>query len=94
MPCEYIRSWLMPSVFSTSTMGYQESGEYDCLSDLEAFLDQEWIRRAWTFQEIMLASNPILICGNAAIGWRQLQEGLGFVNDTSFFLILMQSSRR
>ncbi|KAK1779308.1 heterokaryon incompatibility protein-domain-containing protein [Copromyces sp. CBS 386.78] len=46
------------------------SGDIDCL------LDREWIERVWTFQEIVLASNPVIVCGEEAIGWAQLQEGL------------------
>ena len=46
------------------------SGDIDCL------LDREWMERAWTFQEIVLASNPIIVCGEEAISWAQLQQGL------------------
>lgn len=44
--------------------------------DLEALLSCKWLRRAWTFQEIMLASNPVVIRGNKAISWNVLFVGL------------------
>ncbi|KAH7630912.1 heterokaryon incompatibility protein-domain-containing protein, partial [Sordaria sp. MPI-SDFR-AT-0083] len=36
-------------------------------NDLEYLLDREWLHRAWTFQEIILASNPIILCGDESI---------------------------
>lgn len=45
-------------------------------NDLEYLLDREWLHRAWTFQEIILASNPIILCGNESITWTELQQGL------------------
>lgn len=44
--------------------------------DLEYLLDREWLQRAWTFQEIILASNPIVLCGDEHIAWTELQQGL------------------
>ncbi|KIW10338.1 hypothetical protein PV08_11300 [Exophiala spinifera] len=40
--------------------------------DIAELLDREWIKRIWTYQELMLASNPIVICGNRAISWSHL----------------------
>lgn len=50
--------------------GLLRSGDLDCL------LNREWMERAWTFQEIVLASNPVIVCGEEAISWAQLQLGL------------------
>ncbi|KAK3400000.1 hypothetical protein B0T20DRAFT_349960 [Sordaria brevicollis] len=44
--------------------------------DLEYLLGRQWLQRAWTFQEIVLASNPIIICGDEQITWTELQKGL------------------
>lgn len=49
--------------------------ELDAL-ELNALLDCEWLYRAWTFQEIILASNPVILRGNEAIGWATLYNGL------------------
>ncbi|KAK1777135.1 hypothetical protein QBC45DRAFT_434513 [Copromyces sp. CBS 386.78] len=32
--------------------------------------------RVWTFQEIILASNPVILCGDESITWTELQQGL------------------
>lgn len=31
--------------------------------DLENLLNRAWIQRVWTYQEILLANNPIVVCG-------------------------------
>ncbi|OQV07916.1 hypothetical protein CLAIMM_12270 [Cladophialophora immunda] len=40
--------------------------------DITELLDREWIKRIWTYQELMLANNPILVCGDHAISWSDL----------------------
>jgi len=37
--------------------------------ELDTVLDSEWVRRSWTFQELLLARYPIIICGNQSIRW-------------------------
>ena len=49
--------------------------------DIGYFLDREWTERAWTFQEVVLASNPVIVCGEEAISWAQLQQGLDCLNN-------------
>jgi hypothetical protein len=44
--------------------------------DLDALLDCEWLCRAWTFQEVLLASNPVLVRGRKVIAWNTLYAGL------------------
>ena len=44
-------------------------------------LDTEWLTRAWTFQEVVLASNPFLLCGSFVVPWSDFQRGLDFVCD-------------
>ena len=41
--------------------------------------DTEWLTRAWTFREVVLASNPFLLCGLFAVPWSDFQRGLDFV---------------
>lgn len=62
---------IVRDVFGGRTRGTGSDG-----GDIECLLDREWMERAWTFQEIVLASNPVIVCGEEAIGWAQLQEGL------------------
>ncbi|CAI6340839.1 unnamed protein product [Periconia digitata] len=47
--------------------------------DIDSLLDVEWIRRMWTFQEILLASNPILVCGDDHIDWLTFTFGIAFL---------------
>ncbi|KAI1870277.1 hypothetical protein JX265_006447 [Neoarthrinium moseri] len=48
---------------------------------LDELLNREWIERAWTYQEIILASNPVIVCGNKTITWSCLQKGLDYLNN-------------
>jgi hypothetical protein len=53
------------------------------VDDLDQLLGHEWLTRAWTFQEIVLASNPVLVCGKQMIPWLVLQRALEFYHDNS-----------
>ena len=53
---------------------------FDVNSVLE-LLDQEWLRRIWTYQEIVLSSNPVILCGDRQISWIRLQEGLDYMGN-------------
>ncbi|KAK0630506.1 heterokaryon incompatibility protein-domain-containing protein [Bombardia bombarda] len=44
--------------------------------DLDEVLDREWTRRSWTFQELILACNPIVLCGDKAISWEDLLSAI------------------
>jgi len=46
------------------------------VTDVQELLNNEWLERVWTFQEIILASNPILVCGPESITWSRFQTGL------------------
>ena len=41
-----------------------------------SLLEVSWFQRAWTFQEIILASNPVIVCGPKAIDWAVWQKGI------------------
>ena len=30
---------------------------------------REWIQRAWTFQELVLSPNPVVLCGDKMVEW-------------------------
>jgi hypothetical protein len=38
----------------------------------ERLLDREWSHRAWTFQELVLANHPVIICGDKVLSWEDL----------------------
>ncbi|KAM6534369.1 hypothetical protein FALCPG4_004010 [Fusarium falciforme] len=54
----------------------------DRVSLLE-LLDHTWLHRPWTFQEVTLASNPILVCGQEHATWLQLHQALTFIQDST-----------
>lgn len=45
-------------------------------ADLDLFFRREWVRRAWTFQEIILASNPVILCGSRILTWAELLNAI------------------
>lgn len=53
--------------------------------DIDELLDIDWLSRSWTFQEFVLASNPVFICGQRRIALTQLRSGLRFpLNDNRY----------
>jgi len=47
--------------------------------DLIVLLDNLWITRMWTYQEILLASNPILVVGSFHLQWSLLERAIIFL---------------
>ena len=39
---------------------------------LDEVLGRAWVRRAWTLQEIVLARNPVILCGDKVLRWEDL----------------------
>lgn len=37
--------------------------------DLVSLLDNPWLYRVWTYQEVMLSENPVLVCGATMMPW-------------------------
>ncbi|OAA63582.1 Heterokaryon incompatibility [Niveomyces insectorum RCEF 264] len=37
--------------------------------DLEELLTRPWIRRIWTYQEIIFAAHPVVVCGDRFVEW-------------------------
>jgi hypothetical protein len=58
----------------------QHLNEY-CVDDFEDLLSRGWADRAWTYQELLLADNPIIICGSKSMSWDQFIRGLAFIKD-------------
>lgn len=56
---------------------------YTYWDDLIQLFDQAWVRRVWTYQEILLASRPVLVCGDSHLAWDDLARGLLFLSDRS-----------
>ncbi|KAF5962463.1 amidase [Fusarium bulbicola] len=50
---------------------------------ITALLDQCWLSRAWTFQEMALASNPVLVCGRQHIPWLVMHQALAFIEHSA-----------
>ncbi|KAE9367526.1 hypothetical protein N431DRAFT_444660 [Stipitochalara longipes BDJ] len=48
-------------------------------SSAQPLLDNVWLTRMWTYQEILLASNPILVLGNTHLQWSMLERAIVFL---------------
>jgi hypothetical protein len=44
--------------------------------NIDFFLSQAWFQRGWTFQELILATNPIFLCGRESISWVDLVSAI------------------
>ena len=51
------------------------------LTDLAELLDNPWMKRIWTFQEMFLANNPILICGLEHAEWQRFSMSTIFLDN-------------
>ncbi|KAF2678001.1 hypothetical protein K458DRAFT_464162 [Lentithecium fluviatile CBS 122367] len=45
---------------------------------LWALTTRSWFGRTWTIQEIVLAGNPVVLCGNCETSWSRFEFALGF----------------
>ncbi|KAI1062748.1 hypothetical protein LB506_006316 [Fusarium annulatum] len=50
---------------------------------INSLLDQTWLSRAWTFQEMTLASNPVLVYGKHQIPWLVMHQALTFIKHSA-----------
>ncbi|MCJ1442673.1 MAG: hypothetical protein MMC23_003170 [Stictis urceolatum] len=50
------------------------------LSDFQALLQTDWLERAWTFQELILSPEPIIVCGTRHLEWKTWYQGLDYQN--------------
>ena len=56
------------SMFANLVSGC-ESISKSRIPSIDAVFGRTWISRAWTFQEIILASNPVILCGSRVLTW-------------------------
>ncbi|KAF5563186.1 hypothetical protein FPHYL_5285 [Fusarium phyllophilum] len=50
---------------------------------INQLLEQTWLSRAWTFQEMTLASNSVLVCGRQHISWLVMHQALTFIEHSA-----------
>lgn len=48
--------------------------------DLEELLGMAWFSRIWTFQEVVLATDAIVLCGTTALNWSVFARGFRCLN--------------
>lgn len=63
------------------------SVEHALWSAIAALYQREWFFRVWTFQEIMLAKNATVLCGDRAIPWTAFQQLGDRLGDTQLMWI-------
>ncbi|KAL8872126.1 MAG: hypothetical protein Q9174_002186 [Haloplaca sp. 1 TL-2023] len=51
---------------------------------LALFLERSWFRRAWTFQEVLLAREIQMYCGSTEIEWNNLEKLLSFLETSEW----------
>ena len=51
--------------------------------DLDEILTLPWVKRIWTYQEIILALRPVIVCGDHHIQWSQFSDSLTFLHHIS-----------
>src|SRR6202034_207463 len=44
--------------------------------DLQELLRREWLGRGWTFQELILNCNPVIVCGTKHLDWDKFLCGI------------------
>ncbi|KAK3402826.1 hypothetical protein B0T20DRAFT_449794 [Sordaria brevicollis] len=67
-------SWMKrhPTSRVGNFLAWQKARSSTEVASFDAVLGRGWIGRAWTFQEIILASNPVIVCGNHSLTWDEL----------------------
>ncbi|KAI2464132.1 heterokaryon incompatibility protein-domain-containing protein [Annulohypoxylon bovei var. microspora] len=51
--------------------------------DFEELLGRDWFSRSWTFQEVILARNLVLVCGSDSLPWVEFMRGFGSLYNSS-----------
>ncbi|KAF2967756.1 hypothetical protein GQX73_g5838 [Xylaria multiplex] len=51
-------------------------GERNYAKSLDSLLSRPWVNRAWTFQELILAQDITLMCGEQLLSWDRFVRGL------------------
>ncbi|KAK8001706.1 hypothetical protein PG991_013928 [Apiospora marii] len=58
---------------------------YVTYSDIEELLGRPWVTRLWTYQEIILAANPVVVCGSHHVPWSNFTLSLLFLHNIECF---------
>lgn len=45
---------------------------------VKGFLEHPWLRRMWTFQELILSRNPVFLCGDRRILWEDIVRAVHY----------------
>ncbi|KAK5725193.1 hypothetical protein LTR17_013145 [Elasticomyces elasticus] len=66
-----------------ATAGQQERIKSDdsrlaMWKDLKHFMESTWFSRRWIIQELALAKNAVVYCGNDAIHWNDIRDGISW----------------
>lgn len=48
--------------------------------DLNELLSREWIKRIWTYQEVIFASDPVILCGDSILSWSRFALSIVFID--------------
>lgn len=59
-------------------------GEIRIISRYHDLFSRTWIGRIWTYQEAVLSSNPVVICGDRHIAWHRLSQSLAFLDSVTW----------
>jgi hypothetical protein len=43
---------------------------------MKDIINRDWFKRVWTIQEVVMAREPIVVCGKKSIGWSNLHWGI------------------
>lgn len=49
-------------------------------TDFEELLNVSWLSRIWTFQEVVLATDAVILCGTTSLNWSVFARGLRCLN--------------
>jgi hypothetical protein len=55
-------------------------GTFTTYNDLNDLLGREWIERIWTYQEVVFASNPVVVCGDCHLAWSRFAISIMFLD--------------
>ncbi|KAF2128950.1 hypothetical protein P153DRAFT_397162 [Dothidotthia symphoricarpi CBS 119687] len=78
-PHDGLTAKMLRSVMRGSFPEIDNTGKYTTLQDVHDLLSKEWICRLWTYQEILLASNPIVVCGDKHVIWARFERSILFL---------------
>jgi hypothetical protein len=58
------------------------SERYATIRDFKVLLFRDWINHAWTHQEILLATNPVIVCGHFHVLWFSFERSTTLLAST------------